>query len=225
MSEPDPRLAMAIQANIAWYDQMCALHRVRTRLAEGIWTALDRPPPLHSDVQIVAEGISVARALAALGDRRPAGLKDCFATADASAAGMTRLFSASWIHRAAGSPESTTGWHVVRDPDELANWNAGWDTAPVLIPAVLELSQVTVLAIGNGRSVEGGAVLSLVDGVAYLSNVHGEQGPLPDWDGLVAAVAGLAPECPMVGYERGADLSSAVAAGFEVVGGLAVWVR
>lgn len=223
MTALDPRLARAIGANLAWYELMCAVHGVRTRLAEGIWSAIDRPPPLHSDAQVVAPGVPLGAVMDRLGDRQPAGFKDCLANVDAGPAGMSRLFDASWIHRAPGTSRRPAEWHEVRDERELARWNAAWDTADVLLPAVLGLPELTVLA--DGEEARRGAVLTVVDGVAYLSNAHGDDGSVADWEALVAVAAELAPGCPVVGYERGPDLAGAVHAGFEVVGDLTVWVR
>ena len=61
----------------------------------------------------------------------------------------------------------------------------------------------------------------LGSGVVDLSNVHGEA---LDWSELVATVARAFPDRPLVGYERGDDLSAALDSGFAAVGPLRVWV-
>ena len=48
-------------------------------------------------------------------------------------------------------------------------------------------------------------------------------GPL--WAGAVRAIAGVRPRLPIVGYERGEDLTEARQAGFTVLGPLRVWAR
>jgi hypothetical protein len=44
----DPRLRVAVDASLAWYEALCALHGVRCGIEDDTWVAYDPPPPLHS---------------------------------------------------------------------------------------------------------------------------------------------------------------------------------
>jgi hypothetical protein len=54
----DPRLRTAVDASIGWYEDLCALHGVGSVLADGLWSALGAPPPLHSDAVVVEPAVT-----------------------------------------------------------------------------------------------------------------------------------------------------------------------
>lgn len=220
----DPRLRRAIDASIGWYEDIFAIHGIGSRLEDGLWSSLASPPPLHSDAVTVEPVVGAALVADRIGDRARAAVKDSFASLDLSSAEMKVLFSATWIHReppAAGR----TGWRAVRTADALARWNAGGDTAGVLLPTILDRARIRVLERVDGNEVTGGAVARLQSGVVDISNVHGVGGHTVDWIELGTAVASLFPGRPIVGYERGDDLDAALAGGFEPIGELRVWAR
>jgi hypothetical protein len=223
----DPRLRRAIDANVAWYNDIFALHGIASRLEHGLWRSLAAPPPLHSDAVVVEPGVPLDRVMAVLAGRHHAGFKDSFSVLDASGSGMEVLFSATWIHRAAvrraGSPPPD--WSILATAAELAEWTAGHDTTEVLIPSVLDRAQVAVLARRLDGDIVAGAVARLGTGVVDVSNVHAAPGQAVDWTELVSAIDARFPRRDIVGYERGDDLEAALAAGFEPVGELRVWVR
>ena len=72
-------------------------------------------------------------------------------------------------------------------------------------------------------AVVGRAALCLGAGVVGVGNVW--SGGPGVWETLSAAASRLFPGRPLSGYEQGADLAEAVAAGFAPVGRLRVWVR
>jgi hypothetical protein len=220
----DPRLRRAIDASIGWYEEIFAMHRIGSVLEDGLWSSLAAPPPLHSDAVAVEPTVRAEQVVDRLAGRQHAGVKDSFSTIDLSAAGMELLFSATWIHRAPAAA-GRTAWREVRGATELARWNAGWDTAEVLLPALLDRAHLRILERVGGGDVTGGAIARLGSGVVEVSNVHGIGGHAVDWSELAAAIAELFPGRPIVGYEHGADLDAALAGGFDPVGELRVWVR
>jgi hypothetical protein len=220
----DPRLRRAIDANIGWCEDILALHGIGSVLEDGLWSALGPPPPLHPDAVTVEPDVRVDQVAGRLGGRNRAAVKDSFATLDLSSIGMDVLFDATWIHREPAVP-ARTPWRTVSTAEGLAAWNAGWDTADVLLPPILELGHIAVLARAADSAIEAGAVARLGIGVVELSNVHGVDGRDVDWNELVAAVAARFPDRPIVGYEAGSDLEGALDAGFEPVGDLRVWAR
>ena len=100
----DPRLRAAVDASVGWYEDLCALHGVGSKLVDGLWSSLAPPPPLHSDAVVVEPAVTEHQVVAALEGRARCAVKDSFATIDLSDAGMELLFAASWIHRPASEP-------------------------------------------------------------------------------------------------------------------------
>jgi hypothetical protein len=224
----DPRHRVAVDAALGWYVDMCAAHDVRSRLVDGVWRAVDPMPPLHSAALVIEPTATISGVRAALAEAPHHGVADGFASLDLTELGVRQLFEATWIWRAglAAGAVPPRGWYRVETADQLAAWNAGWDTEAVIVPAMLRRPTVAVLAAGAGARVPGGCVATLGTGAVYLSNVHarGGQGPATqDWADVVAAVATTFPGRPIVGYEQDADLAAAVAAGFEPVGRTRVW--
>jgi hypothetical protein len=226
----DPRLRVAVDASIGWYEDIFALHGIGTRIEDGLWSAIGSPPPFHSDVVALEPTVSRAALDAALAGRPTWGFKDSFAVTEPSAPGTRLLFTATWIHHpGADGRTAPTAWRRIDDADDLAAWNAGWDTADVLLPSVLDRGHLAVLArtgeVGIQAGIEAGAVARLGSGAVDLSNVHGVGGRDVDWEELVAAVGARFPGRPLVGSESGADLAAALSAGFDAVGELRVWAR
>jgi hypothetical protein len=222
----DPRLRAAVDANLGWYETLSAAHGLRFELRDGLWIALGRPPRLHSDVMTVEPDATPASVDDALAGRDGWGFKDSFATIEPSGPGVRLLFGATWLHRAPpGEPATTTGqWTRLRTDAELAAWNGHAGTEGVVLPSLLERSGFAVLERRTEHGVTAGAIARLGAGVVELSNVHGVDGAPIDWDELAVEVAALFPGRPQVGYESGQDLDWAVAAGFEPVGELRIWV-
>jgi hypothetical protein len=219
----DHRLRCAIDASIGWYDDLCALHGTASVLADGLWSALGPPPPLHSAAVTVEQDVTAQRVLDRLADGPRGGVKDSFSTVDLGDAGWELLFEAMWLHLPAPDvpPAVPPGWQEVRDATGLQQWTSGHDTAEVLLPSLLQSAHFRVLAKVEGERIVAGAVARLGSGVVDLSNVHGDG---LDWSELIDTVARTFPGRPLVGYEQGDDLAAALASGFAAVGPLRVWV-
>jgi hypothetical protein len=228
MSRPSTELRSAVDASVGWYEDLCTLHGVGSILADGVWSARESPPPLHSDAVVVERDVTADRVLDRLAGREHCGVKDSFATMDLSGAGMDLLFSATWIHLAARRPRqraAPTGWAPVTTTSELADWTAQHDTSEVLLPPLLRRGHFRILAKRAGDRIVGGAVARLGSGAVDVSNVHAVPGRAIDWAELAAVVDGYFPGRPLVGYERGDALAAALDGGFTPVGELRVWVR
>jgi hypothetical protein len=196
-------------------------------LADGIWSALDTPPPLHSDVVVVEPGASADRVLARLDGRVRRGVKDSFANMDLSGEGMDLLFAATWVHRKSQqSPPRTRppGWTAVTSAGELAEWTGHHDTGDVLLPPLLHRAHFRILAKRADGRIVAGAVARLGSGTVDVSNVYTVPGQHLDWAELADVVDASFPGRPLVGYERGDALSAALDGGFDPVGQLRVWV-
>jgi hypothetical protein len=224
----DHRLRSAVDASVGWYDDLCSLHGVGSILADGLWSALGTPPPLHSDAVVVEPAVTADRVLGRLDGRTHFGVKDSFATMDLSGEGMDLLFSADWIYRAGGQwPERVASprWVAVTSAAELAEWTGQHDTSEVLLPALLRRAHFRILAKYLDGRIVAGAVARLGSGIVDVSNVYTVPGHQVDWRELAGAIGACFPGRPLVGYERGDALSGAVDGGFVRTGELRVWVR
>jgi hypothetical protein len=220
-----PALRAAVDASLSWYDALCALHDVPCGIQDDVWRAYRPPPPLHSAAKTVEPTARPDQALAAITGQ--GGIADSFGAFDLSGEGYRLLFEAQWIHRSAppaGPRRLPAGWMSISTASELAAWTSRHDTQAVLLPALLQRSGFRVIGKGVEGGYGAGAVLHLCAGVVDISNVWTIAGGL-DWTEIVNAAAAVFPGRALVGYEYGADLDDATAAGFVPVGPQRVWVR
>ncbi|MEE1753380.1 hypothetical protein PUR26_13155 [Streptomyces sp. SP18CS02] len=223
--------AAAARNNAEWCRTMCRAHGHTTgAFGPRAWTHPVRTPPYYPDAVTLRPDASVRDVLPGI-DRAAPGcsVKDSFAGLDLTADGFEVLFEARWIHRPADLPvpRPASPWQPVATPAELTAWEDAWsggdDPMDLFPPALLADPATTVLA-GRGQDgrIVAGAVLSHSDDVVGVSNLFG-----PDeeaWPGCLAAVAALRPGTPVVGYEHGDDLTTALRHGFTATGPLRVWL-
>jgi len=121
---------------------------------------------------------------------------------------------------------ASDAWRLVsvRTESELQAWTSHHDTEAVLLPALLQRSAFRLIGKEHRDGFGAGAVLQLCTGVVSISNVWTTMEGL-DWTELVSAATGLFPGRALVGYESGADLESALTAGFAICGPQRVWIR
>lgn len=223
-------LRTAIDASLSWYDALCSLHGVPCGIRDEVWAAYAPPPPLHSAAKSVEPTARPARALAAVESLEHGGIADSFGTFDLTSEGFELLFDAQWVHRPAAS-EGPRGlppnWSLVTSDAQLQRWTSRHDTQDVLLPGLLERSSFVVLGKrgdDDTGATTAGVVLHLGTGAVSVSNLWADD---PDrvWAEVVSAAGALFPGRALVGYESGADLECARAAGFTAVGPQRVWVR
>lgn len=250
-----PLVRAAARNNAEWCAAMSRSHGVVGEFVLGdgdgdtdgnrSWTAPTRTPLFHPDAITLAPGADTAALLARIDTTTPgASVKDSFADldpADMTGAGFQLLFDAQWVHRPASAPAAPAdyAWDVVRDPDALHAWAQAWDdgngNTHLFRPALLDDPATHVLAGRSspgrksgkrGSRVVAGAVASRNDRVVGISNIFSlDGGPDTDWPGVLDTVHRLFPALPVVGYEHGNDLTTAVHHGFETLGPLRVWMR
>jgi hypothetical protein len=211
----DPRQRSAAANNADWCDLVCRAHGVPTGRADGWWFSRSPSPTYYPDaVSLVPEAVALPEVVAA---RAGCAVKDSFATLDLAAYGFAALVDASWITAEPG-PGDRQDWQPVRTPEQLERWKAGHGDAPAIHAALLREPDVRVLLSPDGRN---GLVASRSAGVVGISNVFGAGA----WSAGVAAARYAFPGRPLVGWERDSGLSLALAAGFEQLAPLRVWVR
>ncbi|MFC1444148.1 hypothetical protein ABUW04_38535 [Streptacidiphilus sp. N1-10] len=231
--------------NAEWCAAVCRTHRQDPgtagggTFARGLWSSDGTPPPLYPDVVTLDPAATGAQAVARI-ELTPAtaSVKDSFDCLDLAGVGFSPLFEAQWIIRA---PEErlrpVPGWSVVRDADGLAAWATAWDGGQgygeIFRSELLDQQDVAVLqARDRDGRVLAGAVANrsaTVAGVVGLSNVFAteaaERGLLEAWADASAVAGRHWPGLPVVGYEHGEDLDSALIQGFDTLGPLKVWIR
>ena len=106
-------------------------------------------------------------------------------------------------------------------------WTAGGSPtgSRVFPPELLRDPGVAVLGRFSSQGFDAGCIVNLSADVAGLSNVFSIAGPSSEIFAEAAEAAGaFAAGRPLVGYEHGEELTAAIAAGFEPVGELRVWL-
>jgi hypothetical protein len=220
-----PSLRVAVDASLSWYDALCGVHGVPCGIEDDVWRAYAPPPPLHSIAKTVEPTALPDRALAAVAGE--GSIADSFGSFDLTGEGYRLLFEAQWMHQSAptvGRRRLPIGWSSVSTETELQAWTSRHDTQAVLLPALLKRSAFRVIGKGDQAGYEAGAVLHLCTGVVEISNVWSISKGV-DWIDLVVAASALFPGRALVGYQRGADLASALEAGFTALGPQRVWIR
>lgn len=213
---------------------MSRSHGLAGEFGAQAWAVPSRTPLYYPDAVTLVPNADRTALAARIDTTAPgASIKDSFADLDLAEVGFQVLFEAQWLYRPASTPApaSDLDWDVAGDPDTLRAWALAWDdgdgNADLFRPELLDDPATRVLA---GQSADGrviaGAVASLSDHVVGISNVFAlDGGPDVAWPVVLAAVNRLFPTLPVVGYEQGDDLATAIRHGFEPVGPLRIWLH
>ncbi|MCX5399076.1 hypothetical protein [Streptomyces sp. NBC_00102] len=225
--------------NAEWCAVMSRTHGVPGGFGDQVWAAPARTPPYYPDAVTLGPGADPAAVLGGIDLTAPgATVKDSFADLDLTTAGFRVLFDAEWIHRPAGPPACFDGtpWEVAGAPDAVRAWAHAWDDgggdAHLFGPALLDEPDTFLLtARAADGTVTAGAVASRSEGVPGggvlgLSNVFARHGGTDAaWPGALDAAHRLFPGLPVVGYEHGEELDTALRHGFTATGPLRVWLH
>ncbi|MEU4357018.1 hypothetical protein [Streptomyces virginiae] len=226
----------AVLNNAGWCDAVCRAHGLSPRYeGEDLWLSTVRTPPLYPDAVTLDASVPARSVLLPVDTDSPGcSVKDSFAALDLAGDGFEVLFEAQWIHRPAGAPvpaasPSAPQWSEVRDAVELAAWEAAWggeEDTGLFRPSLLG-GDSTFLAGRAGGRIVAGAVAHTAAGAVGVSNLFARDGADADaaWAGALTAIAVRHPDLPVVGYEHGEDLDTALRHGFTAVGPLRVWLR
>lgn len=241
------KLELAVLNNTRWYEAMFAAHGLASQTDARVWRSLEAPPPFHSNLVVLSPMTTQAdiAGYAAEIESSPRttgwSLKDSYARFDLTALGFFMLFQAEWIWRdpapAVATPSSARlSWVKLSTPSSLAQWEHAWsgDTRNAAEATRTRQFPVSLLdspdhaffaGLLDGQIVAGG-IANRSPGVVGLSNVFSAPELLEEtWAALVNALSVAFPATPIVGYERGNDLSLAKGAGFTALGNLCLWCR
>lgn len=200
-------LAEAVRNNAEWCATVCRSYGIDGVFGADAWTSPRRTPPYYPDAVTIQPNASEADILAGIDPGPGCSIKDSFADRDFSAAGFRVLFDAAWITCPPASGSSY--WKAARE------W-AGEPTA--FRPDLLARQDIAFRIAPDGTA---GCIANRTGAVVGLSNVFG---PDDVWPDAIAAVAQAFPGLPIVGYESGERLQSALRHGFSAIGPLRVWV-
>jgi hypothetical protein len=216
---------------------VCSTHGITGRFDPDAWTSPRRTPPMYPDAITLGRDVPAETLLSRIDRSAGCSIKDSFASLDLVTDGFRVLFEAMWIYRPPGPPPDPgeIHWERVERPEDMRAWSADHGDESTFLPALLDERSVTFLA---GRDLEGrplaGAIATEGDAAVGISNVFVKGAT--DASGAAAALAATYasataaivqrfPGRPLVGYEAGAALIGAQAAGFQVIGPLRVWLR
>jgi hypothetical protein len=238
-TSPQFLVRAAARNNAEWCAAMCRAHGVAGEFGGEAWAAAGRTPVYYPDAVTLEPGADPDALVARVDRGSPdASVKDSFADLDLTEAGFRVLFEAQWIHRPATAAvparprePADLAWDVASDPETLRAWALAWDggagNAGLFRDGLLADPETFVIAgrSGDGRVVVG-AVATRSEHVVGVSNVfRRDGGPDAAWPVVLHALDRLFPALPVVGYESGDDLETAVRYGFEPVGPLRVWLH
>ena len=235
MTSIDARAEIAAANNADLYEAVFTAHGLRYCRERFAFVAIDPPPPFYSALttttaDVIPQAEAIAAARAKFGPRF--GFKDSFCRHGDAIDGLIPLFSASWIFAAANHhPEAdATDWVRVTDAAGLTAWERGWSASdgPVstrMFPSsVLDDPNLIFLGLPSDSGFSAGCIANLSTDCVGISNIFCSDPAYPVHAAATRAVADLELGLPIVGYERGTDLDAMLAAGFEAVGDLRVWV-
>lgn len=222
----DPRAVMAARNNADLYEAVFRLHGVDFERLPFAFVAKGAPPPYYSDLTILepdrlADVWALLAGIAARSDGRM-GVKDSFLLLDIEANGFRELFGASWIWCAA-RVGAVAPWERVETARDLELWEAAWKAGGspterrMFGEGLLEMPEIGVFGQRQGDEFVAGCIGNLSGDCVGLSNLFGG-----GFEAAAASVGTLGPGLPIVGYEAGADLDLARAAGFDLTGGLRI---
>ncbi|KQY21318.1 hypothetical protein ASD16_18620 [Cellulomonas sp. Root485] len=225
MSDDDRILAAAVANNAAWCGLVCRCAGLPTDLGPDLWSTPRRSPDAYPDAVTLRPGVPVDAVLAAVDDSAGASVKDSFADLDLAPHGWSVLFEAQWLTRPAASGTAPgLLWRTV-DRDTLPLWLAAHGSDSIR-PGVLDDPDVRLLLATDTDGPLAVAALNRSDAVVGVSNVAVLRAePELVWSDLAMVARRELGAHRLVGYESGPDLLPPVAAGFEPVGPLRVWVR
>lgn len=249
-----PLRPAAVHNNAVWCDTVCRALGAHTAWTDGLWLNRSPAPPYYSNAVTTdahATDTQLRRLRRMLGTDlpRPWSVKDGFHVLDLAPEGFGVLFEAEWIHlpvdvaidprdgdRAA---TATLEWSHATSVPELVAWETTWRGAnpDATASGIPELFQPALLADPAMRFLagrHGDRIVAVVaanrsdDGtgpVVGISNiVLGGPTPATLRASVVHAVRDAFPGLPVVGYERGEDLTAMLALGFRPIGPLRVWI-
>ena len=223
---------------------MLEAHDRKTQFSVGSWVHDGNSVPFYPRFITRSRGITendVALELIKLG---PVGggtaIKDSRATLNLDSRNFKVLLESHWIAcrtnaEARRDDASEWKWSRVSGIEDLEAWCSSWarlsnvaeELARDLFKTILlENQNVSFLIRTTAERTVGVAITFENDHSVGISNFMSEDAfRQSNWDSLASYLENVQPQMTLVGYENGPDLEAALAAGFEELGPLKIWVK
>lgn len=226
----DRRDEIAARNNAEWCAAVWRAHGLPVEQRHGLWFCARETPPFYPNVVTVDPDYDPETQTKFIGElagrsRFDFSVKDSFARLPLADAGLTPLFSATWLWLepdAAPPLREGLGWRLV-EVERLERWERAWrgdeTTVARTFPEQL-LDDADVRVIGGFDAqdeIVAGAIAYRAAGVVGLTNLFGSRSQ------ATAAAAALLPGSPIVAYQAGEEPAQARRGGFEPIGRLTVW--
>lgn len=232
------RIALAARNNAHWVDAVCRAHALVGTMDESLWASPRRTPPYYPDAVTLAADLGAYDVLGRIDASDGASVKDSWSRLDLSVEDFARLVDGQWLWRDPSGPGTVPTaagdgrpWRRLTTAEEHSAWVRRWARDPedaLILPAsLLGEPDVHFLAAEAGDDLyAAGCIVNVTDGVAGVGNLFDADGDAGRaWLGAVSAAADVAGDRPLVAWEAGDGLDAPVAAGFETIGPLTVWIR
>jgi hypothetical protein len=235
------RIALAALNNALWCDAVARSHGVATTTDAEAWSAATRTPPYYPDAVTLSPTVGEYDVLARVDDSDGCSVKDSWDRLDLSLEDFARIVVGQWVWLdpdTTVTPPAGPPWRRVTTPEGMASWVRAWATDPeaeaILRPSLLGEPGVHLLAAHASPDPDAplvaGAVVTVTGqgaaAVAGLGTVFARDGDADaTWTAAAAAARQAVGRLPLVGWEAGAGVDAAVAAGCELLGPLSVWLR
>lgn len=215
----------AVLNNIIWCGIVCDLHGLTQTSSERVWGLLSKAPELYPDIITSSSHATSEEVNNFIGHREIFSIKDSFANLNIAPYGFKVLFEAKWIcHSPVADVDYVqTEWTVVSSEKDLAKWTFASGLQKVIKAKLLDQKDVKIFMHEvNGEL--SGFIANLSTNAVGISNVFSNSNKII-WSDIVPIVSTYFPGIPMVGYENGDDLTSALLSGWTTIGPLRVWIK
>jgi hypothetical protein len=232
------RIVLAARNNALWCDAVARSHGVACTTDDVAWTASTRTPPYYPDAVTLSPDAGEYDVLARIDDSDGCSVKDSWSRLDLSMEDFARLVVGEWVWLdpsvASTRLAADSRWQRLTTPAEMAEWVRGWASDPdaeaILRPSLLDEPGVHVLGArasdDPASPIVTGAIVNVTGEVAGLGNVFARDGDVERaWSAAAAAARTVTGGTPLVGWEAGASVDAAGAAGCERLGPLSVWLK
>lgn len=220
----------AVLNNILWCGIVCDLHRITQTSNEHVWGLLSKAPEYYPDIITSSRHATSEEVMDFIGNREVFSIKDSFASLDLAPYGFRILFEAKWIYHVPVTDVDFTdvdfsqaGWTVVATEKDLAQWVSASGVQTVNKSDLLKHEDVKIF-IHEVNGERSGFIANLGADVVGISNVFSNSYK-SIWLDIVKIVPSYFPGIPIVGYESGDSLASALASGGTSLGPLQVWIK
>lgn len=220
------KVDIAVLNNIVWCGLVCETHGITAASGKHIWRTTSNAPIYYPDMITSSRLVTIEEVKDIISTNEVASVKDSFANLDMSPFGYELLFTADWIfHELIAKWESVQAeWRQVTTENDLAEWTSAHGTQNLIRYELLERKDVKIY-MNKKKDNLAGFIANLGANAIGISNVFSSVNREDLWSDISKIISNDFPGVPMVGYERGADLTAALQSGWITIGPLRVWVK